>query len=413
MTSHLTTKRKPFIFNTSKTTEKGTHWCCCVVVNKKAVIYDPLGRSHKRVNQSIIDDQIQKASLTAYYIDNKAQDDDSHWCGYYVIVVVEHWNKLTGKPTIANYTKVITDLFGTDKKPTLEDELVVLEKYVVDGEGIGDWFNAIRSRVQHIKERIQGVVKSITGTRDNFKPSMRAHLEKDGDTPITGISIARTVLGRTFTKVLGMIQKLGNHIPNVPHDYLFHVFAIIKLSNGSSYIIEKNQDLNMVKYSPRPNQEVVALSSVPSGLTMNKMLETTINKVGKERVFHYSAFSNNCQRFLMDLLESNNVSLSQSEKSFILQDVSDLVPSWGKKLAQILTDTKNRLDMATEGYGLSKKQTDVIENIDSAIGAVIPAYHQATTIPYLIATKDPKKTFNRTINAYIKGLDFTKRLIGK
>jgi hypothetical protein len=85
--------------------------------------------------------------------------------------------------------------------------------------------------------------------------------------------------------------------------------------------------------------------------TINEMVNNAVNKYGN-RVYRYSADENNCQRFVVDVLQANGFNLNEKQRSFILQEVSVLMPKLFRDITNKLTDTKNIIDQAVEGYGL-------------------------------------------------------------
>jgi hypothetical protein len=118
------------------------------------------------------------------------------------------------------------------------------------------------------------------------------------------------------------------------------------------YLLEKNEDINLGKYEPSQIDEKIKIPIPPhSKLTINRLLDNTVQTFSPERVFEYDPFSTNCQRFVMDILSANKIPLSQQDVDFILQDVKDLIPHWAKKLAHSVSNVYNRLKLVWEGHG--------------------------------------------------------------
>jgi len=197
---------------------------------------------------------------------------------------------------------------------------------------------------EEFKGHVKGFFTALVKNRDNFKPSMRDMLAKIGDKMISQIQVGRRPLGAKFSKVVSIFGS-----KNVPHDKLFHLWTILTIE-GQKYTLEKNQDINLIPFKQTPTDEIINLQT-PQGLTINKMLDNIIRNVGAQRVFDYQATNWNCQRFIIDLLSSSGIPITEEAKKFILQDVSQLMPKWTERLAYGLTSLKNRLDMAIEGYG--------------------------------------------------------------
>ena len=81
------------------------------------------------------------------------------------------------------------------------------------------------------------------------------------------------------------------------------------------------------------------IQNIPSGLTLNNLLENTKQKMGKKKFFTYNAVSNNCQDFLLAFLQSNNLG-NEPNYTFIKQDTKSLFDGLPvlKKLAKGTTD---------------------------------------------------------------------------
>jgi len=207
------------------------------------------------------------------------------------------------------------------------------------------------SVISEIGRHIRGIINSISGPRMNLKPNVREVLAEYGNEPIINMWVSRTPIVDTINKVLTLINKLSG--TDEPHDKLFHLFLYIELENKKALRIEKNEDINMTPIILKPEllQDVRRLS-IPSGLTLNLMIQNTIQNIGENDFFLYRAFSTNCQHWVYSMLISNGITVDESLKQFILQPVQDIAPTWGQKLVNFLTDLKNRLNQSVSGAGI-------------------------------------------------------------
>ena len=81
------------------------------------------------------------------------------------------------------------------------------------------------------------------------------------------------------------------------YDELFHLYCEIVLENGKTILVEKNERINLMKTSRNEKHtEMQEIQNIPSGLTLNNLLENTKQKMGDKKFFTYNAVSNNCQR---------------------------------------------------------------------------------------------------------------------
>lgn len=207
-----------------------------------------------------------------------------------------------------------------------------------EGEGI----------FSEIGRHIKGLFMSIKGYRTNLKPSARKVIEENAENYITTLKIIRRPLRSEFkamVKYVGSKEELKKN-----HDTLFHLLIVVKLDNGNEIKIEKNQDINIEKFVPALIDESLNVQ-LNKKLTIMELLETTRKNVGDVVFFNYDAFSTNCQRFVKNVIDANQLNNDTNIHSFVMQDVSKLVPSFTKKLAHILTDGYNRGLTAVHGEG--------------------------------------------------------------
>jgi hypothetical protein len=75
-------------------------------------------------------------------------------------------------------------------------------------------------------------------------------------------------------------------------------------------------------------------------LTVYELLTNTLNRIGESRFFLYDGLNNNCQIFIKDILESNNM-YSPKINEFLFQDLTELkqqLPSYVGKTMNMATD---------------------------------------------------------------------------
>ena len=88
--------------------------------------------------------------------------------------------------------------------------------------------------------------------------------------------------------------------------------------------------------------------NVPSGLTVNQLIENTRNLM-KEKFIPYTASNNNCQNFILNVIRANNMSNPELE-AFIKQDTSMIFkdPNF-KKFSDGITGLGEKIDILTQG----------------------------------------------------------------
>ena len=220
-----------------------------------------------------------------------------------------------------------------------------------EGDGLTDM-------VKGVYNRLQGFFK---GVRLDFPPKERALLKMYGQYQIINITLCRAPISSTLNRVLDVVSlgKWSELKSQYNYDHLFHLYMILKLSNGKMIRLEKNQVINISdSFNVEHNAEFQDVALQGKQITLQELLDNTIRKVGQKQVFVYSAFSNNCQRFLIDVLNSNGL-LTEKEQHFILQDVGELakkLPWYTKQIAQQTTDLAHQVNILTEGMGFNKKK---------------------------------------------------------
>jgi hypothetical protein len=202
-----------------------------------------------------------------------------------------------------------------------------------EGEGIGDVF-------KKVKDVAVGLVKG----RREFTPSSRAVLERYGNDPYSRVMVCRKALDDNLLKFIKMTKQ------GVPYDKLYHLSIRFQMPGGKWLRLDKREDLQAsIETSIPPETTCIPVrvgSSAPR--TVNEILAKTLKAVGEERFYKYRSTSYNCQRFIADIIQSNDMS---TDMSFIMQDVKGLVPSWVDSLANVATDAKARLNLIMQGRG--------------------------------------------------------------
>ena len=140
----------------------------------------------------------------------------------------------------------------------------------------------------------------------NFKElvpqNVKTALNKIGTNKIISARLGRT-------PVQAIIQGALKTVANVPYDDLFHLFIELTLDNGQKWVLEKIERINLVKENRSKKQGAEFTSSFPVNKTVNELFENTRNKMGP-RFLPYQSASNNCQVFIMGVLDGNGLNNS-------------------------------------------------------------------------------------------------------
>jgi hypothetical protein len=166
--------------------------------------------------------------------------------------------------------------------------------------------------------------------RKDYSSRVKNILSQYGDKPIRKIVIMRTPLQK-FINVALNITTLGQWqkaVSNYGYDNMYHLYCIVFLDGGVQIKVEKNEIINIElvpgDISYVAGQYLWLSQPIPSGITLNQMLQRTRDKMGEGLYWNYSAFApNNCQTFITYFLDSNGL-LTDVEKNFIDQNVQNM-----------------------------------------------------------------------------------------
>ena len=211
-------------------------------------------------------------------------------------------------------------------------------------------------------------IGKIINFKENVPQNVKTALSKIGNNKITSARVGRT-------PVQAIIQGALKVVSNVPYDDLFHLFIELTLDNGQKWILEKIERINLVKEDRSKKQGAEFTSSFSVNKTMNELFQNTKNKMG-DKFLPYQSASNNCQYFLMGVLDGNGLNNSE-RSSFVKQDTKAIFENNPalRKFANTLTDIG--------GYGNA-----IIGEVSKPIDAIREA-----TKPKTI-----QKKFNKTMD---------------
>ena len=218
----------------------------------------------------------------------------------------------------------------------------------------GSFLDDLKTKAKNVFGRVKSF---ITGDR-GYKPLIQKLLTQYGDKKITGITIIREPI-KQYVNILTNIITLGE-IDKYKNTYnineLFHLYMIVALNDGSLIRVEKNEEIDIEKVNsiPQLDPKFVYVCKLPSNnLTLNILLNKTLNTIGQARYFKYDALNNNCQNYLYNILSTNGFnSINPDMKQFIIQDLTQLANKLGDTTKDIMNGLKNikkRINIITGG----------------------------------------------------------------
>jgi len=207
-----------------------------------------------------------------------------------------------------------------------------------------------------------GTVKEKLGLtiRNDYPPKVRNILRAKGDLPVVSIVARRDPIKSMLHTALN-IASFGawdRSRANAAYDKVFHLGLEVGIKPDPTsnviqrYIIEKNAVINVgLPSAPTEDTEVCPIP-IKQPTTLNKLLEGA-RRVLAGNMFSYDAFDNNCQDFIMAILNGSALD-TQEATAFVKQpmdQVASQLPSITKTIAKGATNLGAIVDRVTQGAG--------------------------------------------------------------
>ena len=181
--------------------------------------------------------------------------------------------------------------------------------------GAGLW-DVLKDPIGTIKEAMRDIPSKLNNI------SQRT-VDTYGATQIEAIEIMRTPLNNVLMGALNTISfgQFNKIKEENGYDKLYHL-ALKFTIRGEKIICEKNEVITIAPFKDddvNDKTEYFAVSPSPR-LNILDMVINTFNRMGATRFYGYDALrGNNCQDFILNMLEANHLSTEASRK-FIYQD---------------------------------------------------------------------------------------------
>jgi hypothetical protein len=221
----------------------------------------------------------------------------------------------------------------------------------------------LRKMARKIVKKTSKFVKDVIhGRNDAYPPSVKKIVDANADAKVLEIELHRQVLPSVYTSILNVWTKgeSEKRLKEEPKDKLFHISMWVKISNGKTILVEKNEVINM-KLNPRmgKNEEKLLVPRPPNDLTFGKMLETTQKAIGDFKFFSYSAKDNNCGNFIENILKTNRMDSPQTHE-FIGQDTKKILEGFPalRQALNTVTDLAAKGNVVLEGGNVKEEPID-------------------------------------------------------
>jgi hypothetical protein len=203
-----------------------------------------------------------------------------------------------------------------------------------------------------INKTAQSVKTVAQGGRDDYPPSVRKLLKTNGEKKIVSANINRKPVEKKLSGLLNVLSlgQFKKNIENEPYDDLFHLSIVLRTEDGKDILVEKNEVINMAMKG-RKGGENLPIAPFAGGKTLNEIMENTKKRMGGN-FYGYSARNNNCQDFIMALLQSNGMG-DANDFTFVKQDAKQMFKGLGtlSKVADFITDLGGATNVLIKGTG--------------------------------------------------------------
>jgi hypothetical protein len=208
-----------------------------------------------------------------------------------------------------------------------------------------------------VKNLIEGYIKS------GYPRKVSQVMRDVGDFEITSMTIYKTPISGAVNKLINILSlgTFDSYKQSKGYDAFMHLYAVVTLSNGQSFLMEKNEIVNVDGRIPKTTDKTETMKVNLKKITLTELLENARQKLGQHKMFVYSGFENNCQAWIRGLLQSSGM-LTKELDNFIMQDIDTYAKQHGLlvKVGNAITDVAGALNKAGNAIGLYKNGGFVI-----------------------------------------------------
>lgn len=189
-------------------------------------------------------------------------------------------------------------------------------KLVSKGTGIFDSlkdlgiYKEYRTPMENITKPLFDPLIDVNYSSTDFTKKAKEILKFVGDKPLVNITIQRVPVPETLKSMINIVSQgeFKKRLDELPYDDLYHLSLIMTTNDNKIFSIEKNDVVNLDMPPPKQNKPLLKkVDNLPSGITVNQMINNYISKKGRESFFIYDGATNNCQNFVLNMLKMSNI----------------------------------------------------------------------------------------------------------
>lgn len=191
--------------------------------------------------------------------------------------------------------------------------------------------------------KIVSKLNEIFNESDKFNNTSRKTLEQYGNSIIKSVKLGKVPLHPAVSTAVNVLTlgQMNTLQKKYGYDKLYHVFMVVQCENSPPIVIEKNEVINIAPFNSS-NSKMQFLDvniTMMQNRTLNDFILRTWRRM-KGSFFIYDPFNNNCQVFLINLLQANGL-WNHDYENFFFQNVSGIrneLPSFAPKVMRKITD---------------------------------------------------------------------------
>ena len=207
------------------------------------------------------------------------------------------------------------------------------------------------------KEEIEGGnLKYLISKRDYslLPKKVRTNLKKFGKEKITSLIIVRTPIEKAINGLLLVItgNKYNKAVKSAGYDTMFHLALFI----NNKYLFDKQEVVHFERKNPIKKNSETRNVPITRKITIEELVQNTKTFMGNKNFNTYDAFKNNCQDFIIGVLEGNRLGYGEFQ-SFVKQDADAVLkklPKFTQKISKALTDVGAVAEKVIHGSSVKK-----------------------------------------------------------
>lgn len=199
----------------------------------------------------------------------------------------------------------------------------------------------LRILMEEHKKKMKGeglydIAQSLYDPVNAQPPMLKKLLEEHGTESISDLQVRRMPLGTLINTFLSYLTwgAVKREMDKYAYDQLYHLQLYVKTTEGTEFIIEKNERINIL-YNIKMNQFTeMQYVSFNKTITINDLINNTQKLMGP-RFYPYNAVSNNCQAFVNSILNANEIN-TPALREFVNQPVQEIFSKTSPVLKKVV-----------------------------------------------------------------------------